>query len=1220
MAIDLQKAREIIGKSERWNLDDKLENAFDEPLGEIFWTLHRAGVLDCSTDHNWWNEMEEVTELYTAEDAANLLLQASAHPGMGGLVDDSDRRSGLAWNIYCHCFVENKKDDPAPLVAGFHRAPEPMKSAWGLDMASMGLIEAAELPDDTIERVGPTAVREVGGQRWYERLAEVFDDADYGPALMRHAATPGFRIWSLDFLTTCAPHGSPEDWAGLALNIDYADTVPKMLAWLDRSAPDGTVEALEGMLRDGRTDPDPTGEAARTRQILGQTLDGDFGVAVACIYAGRQARARGERLGPVFATALLEALERKHDTWKHLAEVFDLIDRDEAEAYILTALGGYWVPWELAEAVPTAKAAAALVAKVADYKQRDVNRPPAAMAPSLASLARAHPEPFVAALSGKKKLPAREFLARALADGTDSGAIDVLFKLLGDSKDVVREAALDGLVARGAHEALTKASASRKAAVKAAGEEGLQRLRPREAKTADELSPSESRETVTEAQHDAFEKLWRWRRWAKRPLAERIDELAESLDGADLLTVVYDGLYKVGGTTTSKLAWWHEVVGRYPADARTCRFDVEMLCGWPLVITEGFDDSPARHRAAIEDAWARLARYGEHVRPAVEAVLDSEERSGLDAAWRYALDQGWSGLAARVHGMARDPARADLRLVMALDTLGDDAHAGLAAALSDKKADVRWAAASAITQRPSAALAPLVHRKDRAGKVRDQLARAGFAIDGLDRPPLADDPDLDDRLARFPGDAPKGCDPAKLPRPWWADGAELSVGALGWLLNRLAAESPEVEDADLRAVSERLDKATTSPLYQAIVGATRDRWAFFAAAHLATDAEMHALGPDLDDEARGGGSAKAFYKVEAMRRHGSPAALTWLDHWARNARSQGLQARAELALEAAAEARATTPDAIADEIVQDFGLDAAGTRVFPYGSRSMKLRLAVDGSVGIERPDGKVVKSLPKALASDDAEQVKAHRAAIRGFRKQLGAALVAAVERLEQAMVAGRRWDRALFERTWGSSALLGVLAREVWWAGFGDRVVPLRFADGALHTEGGTPWDWEAPVGVLHPLELDETTRAALGHRRAPFRQLDRRTAELRGDEPASRQITRFEDEEVATAMLRRVLERRRWRRGTPQDGGGVRWFTKHFPRADLTAQIELDPGFSIGAYDDGPSLQKVPRVIFEPGRHGRDGLPYRARGVRLAEVDPIVVSEVLTDLQAIAGQPPA
>ena len=1213
MAIDLTKAREIIAKSERWNLDDKLERAFDEPLGEVFWALHRAGELDCSERDSWWNEMEEVEEVYTAQDAADLLLAASRHADFGGLLDEDDRRSGLAWNVYCRCFVKNKAADPAPLIAGYEKAPEPMKSPWGLELAALGLLSVDALPDDLLARVAPTAVREVGSQRWYSLLAEVYPVETYGPALMRAAATPGYRIWSLDFLQTSAPHGTPEDWAGLVLNIDYSDTVAKMLEWLEKS-PEGVVDALATMIRSGRVDPDPDGEAARLRKLLNEPLEGDFGVATACVFAGRRARARGERLDSTWTQAAIDTAGWKNDTWKHLHEVWDLLEPAAAEAFVLDQMSGYWEPWLLAAGVPTEAVTRALVDKVKGYKQSHVNRPNPAIAPALAALAVACPEPFVEALSGKK-LPAREFLVRALAEGTDEGAIPVLAKLLGDSKEVVREAALDGLVHRNAEAALTKAASSRKAVVKEAGEAGLSRLSAVEV-PEDELPPDEARATVTEEQHELFEKAWRWREYREQSTTDLVDHFAAELGGA-LLVVAYDGLYRVRGTTTDKLALWHEVLERCPADARTCHFAIEMLAGWPLVITEGFDRSPERHRAAIEDGWARLqARFGEHVRPHVERLLDEADCAGLSAAWKVALDGGWEGLAGRVRALAGRTDGATLRFVMALDRLGEPAHAGLLEALADKKADVREAAARAILERPSPAFAKAVQRKDRAGSVRDVLARAGFAIASVDAPPLATDPDLDARLAAFPGDAPKKCDPKKLPHPCWSDGKELSDGALTWLLARMAAEGPDVEDPELRTVSGRLDGTTTSALWKAIRTAVKkERWAVFAGVHLGTDADMHALGDGLDDEARGGGAAQAFYKVETLRRHGSPAALTWLDHWSRNAKSQGLQARAEEALEAAADARGTTVDAIADEIVADFGLDAAGIRSFPYGSRTLDVVLAADGTVTYVRDDGKTVKSPPKALASEDAATVAAHRKAILAFKKQLGAAMGAAGERLEAAMVAGRRWDRAGFEATWGGHPLLAVLAREVWWADFsGDAPVPLRLRDGGLEHEDGAAWTGEGPLGVVHPLELDDATRARLPRTKPPFRQLGRPTAELQPGEADERQITRFEDAKTGTGRLRGLLERRRWRRGAPQDAGAVCWYVKHFPRADLTAQLELDPGFSIGGYDYGPSEQSVSAVLFSPGCYGRDGLPYKTKGEKLGTVDRVVLSEVLADLRAL------
>ncbi len=128
--MDLMRARELVDKVERWQLDDKLEAAYDEPVGEVLWALHKDGALDCSTHDGWWSDMTKATNSYDAHDVVALLLAAGEHPEQTGLVDDHGRNR-LAWNIYCDIFVKNTIDQADVLIEGMRRAPEPMRAPRG---------------------------------------------------------------------------------------------------------------------------------------------------------------------------------------------------------------------------------------------------------------------------------------------------------------------------------------------------------------------------------------------------------------------------------------------------------------------------------------------------------------------------------------------------------------------------------------------------------------------------------------------------------------------------------------------------------------------------------------------------------------------------------------------------------------------------------------------------------------------------------------------------------------------------------------------------------------------------------------------------------------------------------------------------------------------------------------------------------------------------------
>ncbi len=206
----------------------------------------------------------------------------------------------------------------------------------------------------------------------------------------------------------------------------------------------------------------------------------------------------------------------------------------------------------------------------------------------------------------------------------------------------------------------------------------------------------------------------------------------------------------------------------------------------------------------------------------------------------------------------------------------------------------------------------------------------------------------------------------------------------------------------------------------------------------------------------------------------------------------------------------------------------------------------------------------------------------------------------------------------TWDGHPLLAAIARGVWWGLHNNGTTPLRIDGDALVDIQGRATDWPdgAELAVIHPLELDEGTRAMLAtFGLSPvFRQLGRPVFQVEPNQHDKKVVDWFEDAAIGTGRLRGLLERRRWVRGEPQDAGHVAWYTKAFPRAELTVKLTMDPGFGIGWGDDGAD-QAVSSIEFGHGLFGRKDLPWRLDQVRLGEVDPIVFSEVLADVHAMA-----
>ena len=234
---------------------------------------------------------------------------------------------------------------------------------------------------------------------------------------------------------------------------------------------------------------------------------------------------------------------------------------------------------------------------------------------------------------------------------------------------------------------------------------------------------------------------------------------------------------------------------------------------------------------------------------------------------------------------------------------------------------------------------------------------------------------------------------------------------------------------------------------------------------------------------------------------------------------------------------------------------------------------------------------------------------------------------RLEQAMVAGRRWSVADFEAYLVGHPLLGVVIRGLVWGAYGPQGAPRPFQV----TEARTYVDakqqpvklGQDTVGLVHPLQLADDERArwlSLWDSRGllcPFPQLEREVTRFAPEALVGQRFTHACGGLIPHRTLRGQLLGQGWIRGEPQDAGLVAEHVKHFPAADLTAVLQHG-GLSVVPYDF-EEAQPVEGVLFLRGRYDPAAcawLPPNA-GIPLREVDPTVLSEVARDLVRIDGK---
>jgi hypothetical protein len=169
---------------------------------------------------------------------------------------------------------------------------------------------------------------------------------------------------------------------------------------------------------------------------------------------------------------------------------------------------------------------------------------------------------------------------------------------------------------------------------------------------------------------------------------------------------------------------------------------------------------------------------------------------------------------------------------------------------------------------------------------------------------------------------------------------------------------------------------------------------------------------------------------------------------------------------------------------------------------------------------------------------------------------------------------------------------------------------------------------VGIVHPVELAEDLRKAwLTHLAdyeitPPFPQLERSVVLVKSDRVDQKTLADYSGTDMNGMTFKGRAERLGWTRGSVCDAGSITSYFKTFPMAGVQAFIGVD-GMYIGMeMEDEVKLQdaffvkagtvKVGSYEYDEPANEKD-----ERVLRFGDVPPIVYSEIVGDLQKIAGK---
>lgn len=366
-----------------------------------------------------------------------------------------------------------------------------------------------------------------------------------------------------------------------------------------------------------------------------------------------------------------------------------------------------------------------------------------------------------------------------------------------------------------------------------------------------------------------------------------------------------------------------------------------------------------------------------------------------------------------------------------------------------------------------------------------------------------------------PGPLPKWLEPVKQRRLRWTTGVPLSKAARHRFIIALTRENMEQRSDLVRAVRPHLNDLDCYKLCRTLSGLAKDPedpWPLYMLAHIGSPFQIETLGRDLEDVALGSESLHPMLDmVEVLRRNGSPAAVRWLEHWARESHHSELGASCREALDQLAEARSTTVDDVVEGALPRLGFDGNGVQVVDYGKRSVTVRIKPDGGLIYEDETGKLLKTVPRARKDDDKRAVKRGRRVIKEVRRELKDLLEQQTERLEAAMGYGRCWPADIWRSRFIDHPIMRTLARHlVYTYSDGTHTIPFTvdFA-GRMTDVNDDPVEFTGTgtVHILHPVHLSKVAlkrwRARVSQTsktgKPPFKQL-RRQCFVRSKQPDS------------------------------------------------------------------------------------------------------------------------
>ncbi|WP_329118301.1 DUF4132 domain-containing protein [Streptomyces sp. NBC_01465] len=375
--------------------------------------------------------------------------------------------------------------------------------------------------------------------------------------------------------------------------------------------------------------------------------------------------------------------------------------------------------------------------------------------------------------------------------------------------------------------------------------------------------------------------------------------------------------------------------------------------------------------------------------------------------------------------------------------------------------------------------------------------------------------------------------------------------------------------------------------------------------------------------------------VVALSRMDGDAALAELARLASRVTYKGTLKLISTALDVRSAALGMSREEVEELAVPAYGLTEVGGSTHQLGECAAEL--TVVGSrvqIAWRNASGKQVKAVPAAVRGEHAEELKELKAAVKDIDKMLSAQ----VERLDRQFLARRTWTYGAWRARYLDHPLVGTLARRLLWSVDGTAV---GFADGELRTVDDAPVTEGSSVELWHPVgrapkEVVAWREWLERHRiTQPFKQAHREVYLLTDAERTTRTYSnRFAAHVLRQHQFNSLAAVRGWHNKLRL------CVDDHFPPATRALEAwGLRAEFWIDGVEEGdghPALTdsgsylwlRTDQVRFYTadtptnsahagsGEYRRGWHQEPVEGVPLEEIPPLVLSEILRDVDLFVG----